>query len=97
MLQSILFFMHPIHLGQYASTGNFPKLSTYPTPRIYISVVQEERGGGYSCTDQFLPTPCLILILLTNQKDDDVLKKDDDLFKKDDRLFLKRGRVLVQT
>ena len=43
------------------------------------------------------PTPCLILILLTNQKDDDVLKKDDDLFKKDDRLFLKRGRVLVQT
>ena len=36
------------------------------------------------------PTPCLILILLTDQK-------DDDLFKKDDRLFLKRGRVLVQT
>ena len=75
---------------KYASTGNFPKLHTYPTPRTYFSVVQEERGGGYSCTDQFLPTPCLILILLTVQK-------DDDLFKKDDRLFLKRGRVLVQT
>ena len=90
MLQSILFFMHPIHLGQYASTRIFPKLPTYPAPGIYFSVVQEEMGGGYSCTDQFLPTPCLILILLTNQK-------DDDLFKKDDRLFLKRGRVLVQT
>ena len=82
--------MHPIHLGQYASTRIFPKLPTYPTPRIYFSVVQEEMGGGCSCTDQFLPTPCLILILLTDQK-------DDDLFKKDDRLFLKRGRVLVQT
>ena len=90
MLQSILFFMHPIHLGQYASTRIFPKLPTYPTPRIYYSVIQEKMGGGYSCTDQFLPTPCLILILLTDQK-------DDDLFKKDDRLFLKRGRVLVQT
>ena len=90
MLQSILFFMHPIHLGQYASTRIFPKLPTYPAPGIYFSVVQKERGGGYSCTDQFLPTPCLILILLTDQK-------DDGLFKKDDRLFLKRGRVLVQT
>ena len=89
--------MHPIHLGQYASTRIFPKLPTYPTPGIYFSVVQEEMGGGFSCTDQFLPTPCLILILLTNQKDDNVLKKDDDLFKKDDRLFLKRDRVLVQT
>ena len=47
-------------------------------------------GGGFSCTDQFLPTPCVVLILLTEQK-------DDGLFKKDDRLFLKRGRVLVQT
>ena len=75
---------------KYASTGNFPKLHTYPTQRTYFSVVQEEMGGGYSCTDQFLPTPCVVLILLTNQK-------DDDLFKKDDRLFLKRGRVLVQT
>ena len=90
MLQSILFFMHPIHLGQYASTRIFPKLPTYPAPGIYFSVIQEKMGGGFSCTDQFLPTPCLILILLTNQK-------DDDLFKKDDRLFLKRGRVLVQT
>ena len=75
---------------KYASTGNFPKLPTYPTQRTYFSVVQEKMGGGCSCTDQFLPTPCLILILLTDQK-------DDDLFKKDDRLFLKRGRVLVQT
>lgn len=82
--------MHPIHLGQFASTENFPKLPTYPAPGIYFSVVQEERGGGCSCTDQFLPTPCVVLIVLTNQK-------DDDLFKKDDRLFLKRGRVLVQT
>ena len=75
---------------KYAYTRIFPKLHTYPTPRTYFSVVQEERGGGYSCTDQFLPTPCLILILLTDQK-------DVDLFKKVDRLFLKRGRVLVQT
>ena len=75
---------------KYASTGNFPKLPTYPASGIYFSVLQEEMGGGCSCTDQFLPTPCLILILLTVQK-------DDDLFKKDDRLFLKRGRVLVQT
>ncbi len=75
---------------KYAYTRIFPKLHTYPTPMTYFSVVQEKMGGGCSCTDQFLPTPCLILILLTDQK-------DDDLFKKDDRLFLKRGRVLVQT
>ena len=75
---------------KYAYTRIFPKLPTYPTPRTYFSVVQEEMGGGYSCTDQFLPTPCVVLILLTEQK-------DDGLFKKDDRLFLKRGRVLVQT
>jgi hypothetical protein len=90
MLQSILFFMHPIHLGQYASTRIFPELPTYPTPGMYFSVVQEEMGGGCCCTDQFFPTPCVILILLTDQK-------DDGLFKKHDRLFLKRGRVLVQT
>ena len=75
---------------KYAYTRIFPKLHTYPTPRTYFSVVQEEMGGGYSCTDQFLPTPCVVLILLTEQK-------DDGLFKKDDRLFLKRGHVLVQT
>ena len=75
---------------KYAYTRICPKIHTYPASGIYFSVVQEEMGGGFSCTDQFLPTPCLILILLTNQK-------DDDLFKKDDRLFLKRGRVLVQT
>ena len=75
---------------KYAYTRICPKIHTYPTPRTYFSVVQEEMGGGYSCTDQFLPTPCVVLILLTEQK-------DDGLFKKDDRLFLKRGRVLVQT
>ena len=68
---------------KYAYTRICPKIHTYPASGIYFSVVQEEMGGGFSCTDQFLPTPCLILILLTNQKDD--------------RLFLKRGRVLVQT
>jgi hypothetical protein len=46
--------------------------------------------NGKRQTDTQDLTQCLILILLTNQK-------DDDLFKKDDRLFLKRGRVLVQT
>ena len=75
MLQSILFFMHPIHLGQYTSTRIFPKLPTYPASRIYFSVVQEEMGGGCSCTNQFLPTPCLILILLTDQKMMIFLKK----------------------
>ena len=75
---------------KYAYTRICPKRHTYPAQGTYFSVIQEERSGGYSCTDQFLPTPCVVLILLTDQK-------DDDLFKKDDRLFLKRGRVLVQT
>ena len=65
---------------KYASTRNFPKLHTYPAQGTYFSVAQEERGGGYSCTDQFLPTPCVVLILLTDQKDDDLFKKDDRLF-----------------
>ena len=38
---------------KYASTGNFPKLHTYPAPRTYFSVDQEEMGGGCSCTDHF--------------------------------------------
>ena len=36
---------------KYAYTRILPKLPTYPTPGIYFSVVQEEMGGGCSCTD----------------------------------------------
>ena len=44
---------------KYASTGNFPKLPTYPASGIYFSVLQEEMGGGCSCTDHFFLHPVL--------------------------------------
>ena len=44
---------------KYAYTRIFPKLHTYPTPRTYFSVDQEEMGGGCSCTDHFFLHPVL--------------------------------------
>ena len=44
---------------KYASTVNFPELHTYPTQRTYFSVLQEEMGGGCSCTDHFFLHPVL--------------------------------------